>query len=56
MSSVGFTLDMNQTATVSVSLWCCTNRLICFLLGDVFIQPTQDERNPVIYAVFSIAG
>ncbi|XP_023693380.1 semaphorin-3F-like [Paramormyrops kingsleyae] len=43
-------------------------RLVCSVMGedgvetffdelrDVFIQPTQDERNPVIYAVFSIAG
>ncbi|KAK3539974.1 hypothetical protein QTP70_019611 [Hemibagrus guttatus] len=25
-------------------------------LRDVFIQPTQDERNPMVYAVFSTAG
>ncbi|XP_064415008.1 semaphorin-3F-like [Latimeria chalumnae] len=25
-------------------------------LRDVFIQPTQDEKNPVIYAVFSTSG
>ncbi len=24
--------------------------------GDVFIQPTQDERNPVMYGVFSTSG
>lgn len=24
--------------------------------GDVFIQPTQDERNPVVYGVFSTSG
>lgn len=26
------------------------------LSGDVFIQPTQDERNPLVYAVFTTAG
>ncbi|XP_062855052.1 sema domain, immunoglobulin domain (Ig), short basic domain, secreted, (semaphorin) 3Ga [Trichomycterus rosablanca] len=43
-------------------------RLVCSVMGDdgvetffdelrdVFIQPTQDERNPMIYAVFSTAG
>uniref|UniRef100_A0A8C9SNZ5 Sema domain, immunoglobulin domain (Ig), short basic domain, secreted, (semaphorin) 3Ga n=1 Tax=Scleropages formosus TaxID=113540 RepID=A0A8C9SNZ5_SCLFO len=43
-------------------------RLVCSVIGedgvetyfdelrDVFIQPTHDERNPVIYAVFTIAG
>ncbi|KAJ8016381.1 hypothetical protein DPEC_G00006620 [Dallia pectoralis] len=43
-------------------------RLVCSVIGndgvetyfdelkDVFIQPTQDERNPVVYAVFSTAG
>uniref|UniRef100_A0A673Z088 Sema domain, immunoglobulin domain (Ig), short basic domain, secreted, (semaphorin) 3Ga n=1 Tax=Salmo trutta TaxID=8032 RepID=A0A673Z088_SALTR len=43
-------------------------RLICSVIGedgvetsfdelrDVFIQPTQDERNPVIYALFTTAG
>ncbi|XP_041953281.1 sema domain, immunoglobulin domain (Ig), short basic domain, secreted, (semaphorin) 3Ga [Alosa sapidissima] len=43
-------------------------RLVCSVVGedevetyfdelrDVFIQPTQDERNPVVYAVFSTAG
>ncbi|KAG9329899.1 hypothetical protein JZ751_028638, partial [Albula glossodonta] len=27
-----------------------------WLNGDVFILPTQDERNPIVYAVFSTAG
>ncbi|XP_051964301.1 semaphorin-3F-like [Xyrauchen texanus] len=43
-------------------------RLVCSVMGDdgvetffdelrdVFIQPTQDERNPVLYAVFSTSG
>uniref|UniRef100_A0AAR2LPS6 Sema domain, immunoglobulin domain (Ig), short basic domain, secreted, (semaphorin) 3Ga n=1 Tax=Pygocentrus nattereri TaxID=42514 RepID=A0AAR2LPS6_PYGNA len=43
-------------------------RLVCSVMGDdgvetyfdelrdVFIQPTQDERNPMVYAVFSTAG
>uniref|UniRef100_A0A8C9S9D6 Sema domain, immunoglobulin domain (Ig), short basic domain, secreted, (semaphorin) 3Gb n=1 Tax=Scleropages formosus TaxID=113540 RepID=A0A8C9S9D6_SCLFO len=43
-------------------------RLVCSVIGDdgietyfdelrdVFIQPNQDERNPVVYAVFSTAG
>uniref|UniRef100_A0AAY4D8S9 Sema domain, immunoglobulin domain (Ig), short basic domain, secreted, (semaphorin) 3Ga n=1 Tax=Denticeps clupeoides TaxID=299321 RepID=A0AAY4D8S9_9TELE len=43
-------------------------RLVCSVIGDdgvetffdelrdVFIQPTQDERNPVVYAVFTTAG
>uniref|UniRef100_A0A8C1UI83 Sema domain, immunoglobulin domain (Ig), short basic domain, secreted, (semaphorin) 3Ga n=1 Tax=Cyprinus carpio TaxID=7962 RepID=A0A8C1UI83_CYPCA len=43
-------------------------RLVCSVMGDdgvetffdelrdVFIQPTQDERNPVVYAVFSTSG
>ncbi|KAG7270543.1 hypothetical protein CRUP_025145 [Coryphaenoides rupestris] len=43
-------------------------RLICSVIGDdgvetafdelrdVFIQPTQDERNPVVYALFTTAG
>ncbi|KAL1021327.1 hypothetical protein UPYG_G00011840 [Umbra pygmaea] len=43
-------------------------RLVCSVIGsdgvetyfdelkDVFVQPTQDERNPVVYAVFSTAG
>uniref|UniRef100_A0A8C8GTK8 Sema domain, immunoglobulin domain (Ig), short basic domain, secreted, (semaphorin) 3Ga n=1 Tax=Oncorhynchus tshawytscha TaxID=74940 RepID=A0A8C8GTK8_ONCTS len=43
-------------------------RLICSVIGedgvetsfdelrDVFIQPTQDEHNPVIYALFTTAG
>ncbi|XP_067096982.1 sema domain, immunoglobulin domain (Ig), short basic domain, secreted, (semaphorin) 3Gb [Osmerus mordax] len=43
-------------------------RLVCSVIGsdgvetyfdelrDVFIQPTQDERNPVVYAIFSTAG
>ncbi|XP_035377801.1 sema domain, immunoglobulin domain (Ig), short basic domain, secreted, (semaphorin) 3Ga isoform X2 [Electrophorus electricus] len=43
-------------------------RLVCSVMGDdgvetffdelrdVFIQPTQDERNPMVYAVFSSAG
>ncbi|KAJ8404569.1 hypothetical protein AAFF_G00334320 [Aldrovandia affinis] len=43
-------------------------RLVCSVIGedgvetyfdelrDVFILPTQDERNPVVYAVFSTAG
>ncbi|XP_030213620.1 semaphorin-3F [Gadus morhua] len=43
-------------------------RLICSVLGedgvetafdelrDVFIQPTQDEKNPVVYALFTTAG
>eukprot|EP00063_Salmo_salar_P015920 XP_013990755.1 PREDICTED: semaphorin-3F-like [Salmo salar] len=43
-------------------------RLVCSVIGrdgvetyfdelkDVFIQPTQDLRNPVVYAVFSTAG
>uniref|UniRef100_H2UTQ8 Sema domain, immunoglobulin domain (Ig), short basic domain, secreted, (semaphorin) 3Ga n=1 Tax=Takifugu rubripes TaxID=31033 RepID=H2UTQ8_TAKRU len=43
-------------------------RLICSVIGedgvetrfdelrDVFIQPTQDERNPLVYAVFTTAG
>lgn len=28
---------------------------VCFL-GDVYIQPTQDTKNPVIYGVFSVSG
>uniref|UniRef100_A0A8C7YHJ4 Sema domain, immunoglobulin domain (Ig), short basic domain, secreted, (semaphorin) 3Ga n=1 Tax=Oryzias sinensis TaxID=183150 RepID=A0A8C7YHJ4_9TELE len=43
-------------------------RLICSVIGDdgvetrfdelrdVFIQPTQDERNPMVYALFTTAG
>ncbi|XP_059378705.1 semaphorin-3F-like isoform X2 [Carassius carassius] len=43
-------------------------RLVCSVMGDdgvetffeelrdVFIQPTQDERNPVVYGVFSTSG
>uniref|UniRef100_A0AAQ4RJS3 Sema domain, immunoglobulin domain (Ig), short basic domain, secreted, (semaphorin) 3Ga n=1 Tax=Gasterosteus aculeatus aculeatus TaxID=481459 RepID=A0AAQ4RJS3_GASAC len=43
-------------------------RLICSVIGedgvetrfdelrDVFIQPTQDERNPTVYALFTTAG
>ncbi|XP_060788031.1 sema domain, immunoglobulin domain (Ig), short basic domain, secreted, (semaphorin) 3Ga [Neoarius graeffei] len=43
-------------------------RLVCSVMGedgvetyfdelrDVFIQPTQDERNPMVYAIFSTAG
>uniref|UniRef100_A0A8C8IHM7 Sema domain-containing protein n=1 Tax=Oncorhynchus tshawytscha TaxID=74940 RepID=A0A8C8IHM7_ONCTS len=43
-------------------------RLVCSVIGDdgvetlfdelrdVFIQPTQDERNPVVYALFTTAG
>uniref|UniRef100_A0AAY4DSQ3 Uncharacterized protein n=1 Tax=Denticeps clupeoides TaxID=299321 RepID=A0AAY4DSQ3_9TELE len=43
-------------------------RLVCSVIGadgvetyfdelrDVFIQPTQDERSPIVYAVFSTAG
>ncbi|CAL8367297.1 unnamed protein product [Lota lota] len=43
-------------------------RLVCSVMGDdgvetsfdelrdVFIQPTQDERNPVVYALFTTAG
>ncbi|XP_058873293.1 semaphorin-3F isoform X2 [Acipenser ruthenus] len=43
-------------------------RLVCSVVGgdgvetyfdelrDVFIQPTQDERNPMVYAVFSTSG
>ncbi|KAI7797857.1 putative sema domain, partial [Triplophysa rosa] len=43
-------------------------RLVCSVMGDdgvetffdelrdVFIQPTQDEKNPVVYAVFSTSG
>ncbi|XP_039630166.1 semaphorin-3F-like [Polypterus senegalus] len=43
-------------------------RLVCSVIGedgvetyfddlrDMFIQPTQDERNPVLYAVFSTTG
>lgn len=27
-----------------------------FLTGDVYIQPTQDTKNPVIYGVFSVSG
>lgn len=27
-----------------------------YLLGDVYIQPTQDTKNPVIYGVFSVSG
>lgn len=26
------------------------------LTGDVYIQPTQDTKNPVIYGVFSVSG
>ncbi|KAG2455921.1 SEM3F protein, partial [Polypterus senegalus] len=29
---------------------------VALLVGDMFIQPTQDERNPVLYAVFSTTG
>lgn len=29
---------------------------VALVSGDVFIQPTQDERNPVVYAVFTTAG
>uniref|UniRef100_A0A8C5C444 Sema domain, immunoglobulin domain (Ig), short basic domain, secreted, (semaphorin) 3Ga n=1 Tax=Gadus morhua TaxID=8049 RepID=A0A8C5C444_GADMO len=28
----------------------------CSYFGDVFIQPTQDEKNPVVYALFTTAG
>ncbi|XP_054901886.1 sema domain, immunoglobulin domain (Ig), short basic domain, secreted, (semaphorin) 3Gb isoform X2 [Poeciliopsis prolifica] len=43
-------------------------RLVCSVIGDdgvetsfdelrdVFIQPTQDERNPMVYALFTTAG
>lgn len=30
--------------------------LSVYLLGDVYIQPTQDNKNPVIYGVFSVSG
>lgn len=31
--------------------------MLCFSIpGDVFIQPIQDERNPVVYGVFSTSG
>lgn len=30
--------------------------LLFFLIGDVYIQPTQDTKNPVIYGVFSVSG
>lgn len=33
-----------------------TSEPASWFTGDVFIQPTQDERNPVVYAVFSTAG
>lgn len=26
------------------------------LSGNVYIQPTQDTKNPVIYGVFSVSG
>lgn len=29
---------------------------VILLIGDVFIQPTQDERNPMVYALFTTAG
>uniref|UniRef100_A0A673IX78 Semaphorin-3F-like n=1 Tax=Sinocyclocheilus rhinocerous TaxID=307959 RepID=A0A673IX78_9TELE len=33
------------------------NVVLCLcLLGDVYIQPTQDTKNPVIYGVFSVSG
>lgn len=38
---------------LSVCLWCLIS--VCFK-GDVFIQRTHDERNPIVYAVFSTAG
>lgn len=30
--------------------------ILFFFLGDVFIQKTQDTKNPVIYGVFSVSG
>lgn len=41
------------------SLTCTSTSMLIIqfsFLGDVFILPTQDERNPVVYAVFSTAG
>lgn len=42
---------------------CCVSRDVWVLThffsstpGDVFIQPAQDERNPVVYGVFSTSG
>ena len=32
------------------------NKFCHYLLGDVYIQPTQDTKNPVIYGVFSVSG
>lgn len=34
----------------------CSAVLCLCLLGDVYIQPTQDTKNPVIYGVFSVSG
>lgn len=33
-----------------------TDCKLCCFLGDVYIQPTQDTKNPVIYGVFSVSG
>jgi len=37
-------------------VWVLTHFFKSSTPGDVFIQPAQDERNPVVYGVFSTSG
>lgn len=50
-------LDLCTANISSVLQLCHSNASLCLcLLGDVYIQPTQDIKNPVIYGVFSVSG
>uniref|UniRef100_A0A8C7YFU6 Sema domain, immunoglobulin domain (Ig), short basic domain, secreted, (semaphorin) 3Ga n=1 Tax=Oryzias sinensis TaxID=183150 RepID=A0A8C7YFU6_9TELE len=69
-STGGATHAIINTISSLVNRWTTflKARLICSVIGDdgvetrfdelrdVFIQPTQDERNPMVYALFTTAG
>lgn len=40
----------------SIDPYLITELSLCTFSGDVFIQKTQDTKNPVIYGVFSVSG
>ena len=57
LSSVN--ISHHEPAVELVSLACCLCTdwiLFVYVTGDVYIQPTQDTKNPVIYGVFSVSG
>lgn len=51
-----FDLCAANISKVFLQLFHCSAVLCLCLLGDVYIQPTQDTKNPVIYGVFSVSG